>query len=305
MITEELHGKIAAVFPGQGAQKTGMFHELYEESAIVRETFKEASELLHYDLFQTAQDKEKNINYLSLSTPLIFTSSVAAFRDMEKRYDVKPSMLAGHSLGEFSALTCTGAFTFEQGLNLVMYRAGIAQRIKEESETVMLIIARIDQRQVEEMCRHLRAKGKQVWVSCYNDTKQVCVCGKRDDLEAFTGFVAQNNGYHSYLEYNAPFHTPFMNSGKEELFHCIENIPLGDLKYPVLSSTNGRAFHKDNIARMLANQLVEPVQWKNTMNQLERIGYDCYVECGCGSILQKLLKRNMAKRMITGYEKIQ
>lgn len=299
-----VQNKVALVFPGQGAQRIGMLQEFYEESSIVRDTFQEASDILHYDLFHMTQCRENNINLLEISTPLIFTGSVAAFRHFRENFSVLPFILAGHSLGEYSALTCAGAFTFQEGLELVMYRAKIAQRIKEESGASMMVISRINANRVEDMCRQMRSKGKQVWISCYNAIQQICICGKRTDLNQIASIVEQWNGHSYYLEYNAPYHTPFMNGGKKELSTYLEKILCRTLQFPVLSSMNGKAFNGRDLGKMLEDQLVEPVQWNNTMRQLALMGCDSYIECGSGSILQRLLKRTLNGRNIVGYENI-
>lgn len=302
MRTIAMNKKIALIFPGQGAQKQGMFQELYLESAIVRDTFHEANDILGYDLFKVTQQSKEFISKLENSTPLIFTGAIAFCRYLQENYDLLPTIMVGHSLGEYSALTFAGGFTFQEGLEMVMYRAKLAQIIKEESGTCMMVVVGVNFDLVENVCRKMRMREHNVYISCYNADKQTCICGTKNDLKAVEKYMGELNGRCHYLENNAPYHTPFMRPAKEKLQDYLKNIELKPLQYPVLSSMNCKEFSS---SKMLVEQLTEPVQWVGAMQHLQSIKCDWYVECGCNSILQRLLQRTSKESNVAGYDSIE
>lgn len=283
--------KAALIFPGQSSQRKGMLKDLYEESALVRQTFAEASEIMKYNLSQICFEEEKEkLQDISISAPIIVTANVASFRYFINEFQLTPSYLAGHSLGEYSALTCAGVLSFKESLQLVTYRAQLAQRAMIEKEGVMTAIYNIPFQEIDDMCRRMRSQGVNVWLSCYNSPVQCCVSGSHRDIEQLEARAAKNGASVRRLIGNAPFHSPMMVSIVEELADYMRGCHIQAPSFPVISNWCVRPYHQDSVIENLLQQLIHPVKWLHSMEYLRKQHTDIWIELGSGQVLSKLLK---------------
>lgn len=295
--------KCAFVFPGQSSQRKGMLAELYKESNIVRHTYEEASDIVGYNVATMSfEGKKEMLSDISISAPLILTASVASFRHLLDMTEIYPSMMAGHSLGEYSALTCANVFTLEKALPLVIFRSDIAQKIASESEGVMTVIFNISLMEIEEMCKKMRIKGRKVWISNNNSVNQVCVVGKECDVELVEIKASKNGALYKRIKGNAPYHSPMMDSVVEELVDFLSGCQINVPEYPVIASCSVRPYHLDIVIKNLSKQLTTPVKWFQTIDYIKRQNTNIIIELGSGQVLSRLINSTEVEVQSFSYE---
>ncbi len=296
--------RITYIFPGQGSQRTGIFSELYQESNLIRETFQEASEMLGYDVHNVCMTYDKvKLSNIAISSPIILTLGVAAYRHITQEYKLKPAFMAGHSLGEYTALTCAGCFSFKQALDLVQFRAQLAQKTMQETNGIMVVVYNIDSYKVERLCLDMRKSGCDVWISCYNSNKQVCVVGKENNISIFEKHVNKEGASAKRMNSNAPFHSPLMNSVTGELKAYLEDMTIAEPNCTIFSNYYTKPYSKENAVNNLVQQFVSPVMWVDSVNRIIRQNIDAFIELGAGNILKDLIHAIDPTCLMLGYEK--
>lgn len=278
----------AFVFPGQGAQFPGMGKELYDTNPKARVLFDQADEVLGFKLssimFEGTADELKQTK---VTQPAIFLHSVVAALVSD---DFHPDMVAGHSLGEFSALVANGTLSFEDGLKLVSQRAQAMQKACEYQESTMAAVLGLADSQVEEICAGI---SEVVVAANYNCPGQLVISGSLKGVEiACEQMKAAGAKRALILPVGGAFHSPLMEPAREELAAAIENTAFGSPKCPVYQNVDAKG-HTDilEIKTNLVSQLTAPVRWTQSVHAMIADGATSFVECGPGKVLQGLIKK--------------
>jgi [acyl-carrier-protein] S-malonyltransferase len=281
--------KTAYVFPGQGAQFPGMGKELYHSHAQASALFDEANDLLQFDLRGTMfTGTAEELKQTRITQPAIFLHSVAAARCLA---DFAPDMVAGHSLGEFSALVANGALSFADGLKLVYQRALAMQSACEKNPSTMAAVLGLDDAVVEEVCASVA--GEVVVAANYNCPGQVVISGSVKGVEiACEKLKAAGAKRALPLQVGGAFHSPCMEPAREELAAAILATRFEKPICPIYQNATGHAATDvEEIRANLIAQLTAPVRWTQSVQQMAAAGATRFVECGPGKVLQGLIKK--------------
>ncbi|MGH8496082.1 MAG: ACP S-malonyltransferase [Gammaproteobacteria bacterium] len=284
---------LAFVFPGQGSQSVGMLAGLAEAEPLVTETFAEASDALHYDLWQLVQrGPEAALNATDKTQPAMLAASVAVWRVWQAAGGTMPDALAGHSLGEYSALVCAGTLDFGAAVRLVEYRGRLMQAAVPEGEGAMAAILGLDDGTVRAVCADA-AGGEVVEAVNFNAPGQVVIAGHAAAVaRAMDGALARGAKRAVRLPVSVPSHCSLMREAAQQLAACLDDATLRPPRIPVLHNVDaGEHVAPAEIRRALASQLHHPVLWTDSIRALAARGVDRIVECGPGKVLQGLVKR--------------
>lgn len=278
----------AYVFPGQGAQFPGMGKELYEGDAKARELFEKANEILGFRITDIMFDgSADDLKQTQVTQPAIYLHSVILAGTLE---NFKPAMTAGHSLGEFSALAASGTLTFEDGLQLVHQRALAMQKACEAEPSTMAAILGLENSVVEEICEKI---DEVVVPANYNSPGQIVISGSMAGIDrAVEQLTAAGAKRAIKLQVGGAFHSPLMEPAKEELASAIEATYFSKPVCPVYQNVNAAPSSvPEEIRKNLVLQLVSPVRWTQTVQQMIADGGTVFTEVGPGNVLQGLIKK--------------
>lgn len=278
----------AYVFPGQGAQFSGMGKDLYDNHSSAKELIDQSNDILGFDIKKimfTGSDEE--LKQTKVTQPAIFIHSVVAALTSE---DFNPEMVAGHSLGEFSALVANGVLSFEDGLSLVSKRAMAMQKACEMQESTMAAVLGLEDVRVEQLCAETSGV---VVAANYNCPGQLVISGEVAAVEAACEKMKEAGAKRALmLPVGGAFHSPLMEPAREELAEAIENSQFGQPKCPVYQNVDAMGY--DTIADIKQNlvlQLTSPVRWTQSVQHMIADGATEFVECGPGKVLQGLIKK--------------
>ena len=280
----------AFVFPGQGAQFVGMGKDLYENSALAKELFEKANDILGYRITDIMfEGTDEDLRQTKVTQPAVFLHSVISALTMGE--DFKPEMTAGHSLGEFSALVAARALSFEDGLKLVYARAMAMQKACEATPSTMAAIIALPDEKVEEICASI--EGEVVVAANYNCPGQIVISGSIPGIEKACELMKEAGAKRALpLKVGGAFHSPLMNPAKVELEAAINATEFHTPKCPVYQNVN--ALPQTDPAQIKANliaQLTSPVRWTQTVKNMVADGATDFTECGPGAVLQGLIKK--------------
>ena len=286
--------KFAMVFPGQGSQSVGMLAELATQFPLVEETFKQASEVLGYDLWQLVQQgPAEELNKTWQTQPALLTASVAIYRVWQQQYpDLVPSVMAGHSLGEYSALVCSGALDFQDAVKLVELRGKLMQQAVPEGAGAMYAIIGLDNESIIDACAQA-AQGEVVSAVNFNSPGQVVIAGSKAAVERAAAACKEAGAKRALpLSVSVPSHCALMKPAADQLAVALENITLKAPQTSVINNVDVKAASEtDEIRTALVRQLYSPVRWTETVEKMAKEGVGVLVEIGPGKVLTGLAGR--------------
>lgn len=284
--------KQAFVFPGQGAQFVGMGKGLYDENPQAKELFEKANEILGFRITDVMfEGTDEALKQTNVTQPAVFLHSVIQFLCTP---EYTPDMVAGHSLGEFSALVANKTLTFEDGLKLVAKRAAAMQRACEINPSTMAAVLGLDDATVEKVCSEI--EGEVVVAANYNCPGQLVISGSIAGIQdACEKMKAAGAKRALVLQVGGAFHSPLMAPAQEELQAAIEATTFSDPVCPVYQNVDAKPYtDAEDIKRNLIKQLTAPVRWTQTVKQMAADGATQFTEVGPGNVLQGLVKKILA-----------
>src|SRR5690606_11191559 len=284
--------KHAFVFPGQGSQFTGMGKDLYEQSVFAKKLFEQANEVLGFrisDIMFNGSDEE--LKQTNVTQPAVFLHSIVAYKSIQ---EAKPDMVAGHSLGEFSALVANGTISFEDGLKLVAVRASAMQKACEITPSTMAAIINLPDEKVDAICAEVQKETGEVVVPAnYNCPGQLVISGSIKGIEvACEKMKAAGAKRALVLPVGGAFHSPLMEPARKELQEAIEKTDFHTPICPIYQNVTAKAvYDKDEIKQNLIAQLTGAVRWTQTILSMVENGASKFTECGPGKVLQGLIQK--------------
>ncbi|MCB0445019.1 MAG: ACP S-malonyltransferase [Gelidibacter sp.] len=279
----------AYIFPGQGAQFTGMGLDLYENSPLAQELFEKANQILGFHITDIMfEGTAEALKETKVTQPAIFLHSVILAKTLGNSF--KPDMVAGHSLGEFSALVANGTLTFEDGLRLVSQRALAMQKACEIQPSTMAAVLGLEDAIVEQVCANTKGI---VVAANYNCPGQLVISGEVDAINSACEAMKTAGAKRALvLPVGGAFHSPLMEHAREELAAAIENTLFNTPNCPIYQNVTANAVNDANqIKTNLISQLTAPVRWTQSVQQMIADGATLFTEVGPGNVLQGLVKK--------------
>lgn len=279
----------AYIFPGQGAQFTGMGLDLYEKSSLAQELFESANSILGFSITDTMfEGSAEDLKETKVTQPAVFLHSVILAKTLGDSF--KPDMVAGHSLGELSALVANGTLSFEDGLNLVSKRAMAMQKACELQPSTMAAVLGLEDSIVEQIC--LKTEGIVVAAN-YNCPGQLVISGDVDAVNRACEALKEAGARRALvLPVGGAFHSPLMEPAREELAAAIENTLFSKPNCPIYQNVTASAVNNESdIKKNLIIQLTAPVRWTQSVQQMIADGASLFTEVGPGNVLQGLVKK--------------
>lgn len=281
------------VFPGQGSQQIGMLSEMASHFPIIEKTFAEASDALGKDLWTLAQKgPEEVLNATRNTQPVLLTASVALWRFWQETTDSKPALLAGHSLGEYSALVCAEALSLTEAVKLVALRGQFMQEAVPEGRGAMAAILGMEDATLMEVCE-IAAQGEVVSPVNFNAIGQTVIAGHKSAVERACALAKEKGAKKVVmLSVSVPSHCALMMEASLKLAKALEEIEIQKPQIAVIHNVDVKSHtHPDEIKQCLVKQLHQPVRWVETMQYFAKAGIQNVIECGPGKVLTGLLKR--------------
>ncbi|QJD81937.1 ACP S-malonyltransferase [Cohnella herbarum] len=286
--------KTAFLYPGTGSQYTGMFKNLYEGHSVVRHTFEEAGESIGLDLARTCfEDGFPEEGSIANTQVAILACSVAGHRLLAQEVGLKPCVAAGHSLGEWSALTCAGALALPDGVKAVWQRGKWMEEAVPNGGGLIVAVNNLPLHAVKEYCVPDPDTGQIVEIACRNAPDQAVIAGHREAVERITPALESLGGKVVRLRAKVPFHTSLMRSAAEKLSNELANLSFGKLDWPVISNVTAEPHEHDpaSLRLKLAEQLTTAVRWEETVRLMQRSGVHYAIEIGPHKVLKQLNRK--------------
>lgn len=279
------------IFPGQGSQSIGMMSDLASQYPIVKTLYEEASNILGYDLWKIVQEgPEDKLNQTQVTQPALLAAGYATYKILSEQVEVTPAYMAGHSLGEYTALVAAESINFAQGIELVAERGRLMQLAVEGEEGAMAAVIGLDDDKVAEVCAEVDGI---VEPANFNSPGQVVIAGYKDAVEKAIPMLQEAGAKKVVmLSVSVPSHCSLMKPAADLLQKELESYTFNPPKVPVLHNVNVKSYHDDeSIKRALVEQLYRPVQWVKTVQFMAEQGVESLYELGPGKVLMGLNRR--------------
>lgn len=284
----------AIVFPGQGSQKVGMLADIATQYPVITDTFAEASAALGYDIWSLVQQgPQEELNLTEKTQPILLTASVALWRVWEQCGGPRPQLLAGHSLGEFSALVCTGAIEFQDAVKLVRARGQFMQTAVPVGEGAMAAVLGLEDEQLVAICAEAGAGDGVVEAVNFNSPGQTVIAGSTAAVEHAIGLCKAAGAKRALpLPVSAPFHTSLMRPAGDQLREAMAELVFKAPTIPVVHNVHAQPeTDPARIKAVLFEQIFSPVKWVSCVEYMVKQGVTLTIECGPGKVLSGLNKR--------------
>lgn len=285
--------KIAYIFPGQGSQAVGMGKDLFDNFAVSREVFEEADDALGFSLSEMCfAGMAEDLALTANTQPAILTVSIAAFRAVETEGFAKPDFVAGHSLGEYSALVAANAMSFADAVRTVRKRGTYMQEAVPVGVGAMAAILGLPLETVEIACKEAR-EGEVCSPANINSPLQIVIAGNADAVDRAIEILKERGAKRAIkLNVSAPFHCDLMKPAQERLAADLANVEFADLRFPIIENVSADANTKGERVRIaLTEQVSNPVRWAQTVENLINEGVETFVEVGAGKVLSGLVRQ--------------
>ena len=285
--------KKAFIFPGQGSQKVGMVHDLYEKYDVVKSLIRDADETLGFSLSRLMfEGPDEELMKTEFTQPAILTASVAVNAVLSE-YGIVPDAAAGHSLGEYSALVAAGALSFSDAVHTVHLRGKFMQEAVPLGVGGMAAVMGLTPEKISEICEETAKTAGPVSAVNFNCPGQTVIAGKKEAVEAACGNLKAAGAKRALmLRVSAPFHSSLMEPAAEKLKEVLDGVSIHDAKIPVFANVNAKAETKaETIRENLVMQAAHAVHWEESVRQMIAEGYDTYVEVGPGTVLSGFMRK--------------
>ena len=283
----------SVIFPGQGSQLVGMCSELYSNFKLFKNTFEEADEILNYSISKIIlEGPSKELNKTENTQPAIFLVSYAIYKLIVNEFKINLNQaryFAGHSLGEYSALVCSGALNFSQTLKILNIRGKAMQSAVPEDTGGMLVV-------IGSQCKEIEKIIEKKKIDCYiandNSPNQIVISGYKENIEKFSNILSDQKIKNIRLPVSAPFHCPLMNRATNIMENELKKTTFNNLKVPIISNvTASEVKDKNLLVNLLVKQIEGKVRWRESINYMINHGISHFIEIGPGKVLSNLIRR--------------
>ncbi len=287
---------IAFVFPGQGSQTIGMGSDFYNEFPVARQTFEEASDTLKFDLAKLCFEGDfEELSLTANAQPALLTACVASLRVLQQETDLTPDFVAGHSLGEYSAIVSSGAIDFKDAVYTVRKRGEFMQSAVPVGIGSMAAVIGLSKEQIEQICKENSDENNVVSPANFNSPQQIVISGHKTAVEKVSDLLKEAGAKRVVpLVVSAPFHCSLMNKAAEELKEVVDGLSISEIKVPVVTNVHAEA-NSDHtaISDLLYRQVVMPVRWYESVEYMANHNIKRFIEIGPGNVLTGLIRRTV------------